>query len=112
MEPVLPHGTGLEARFEAELQTAVPGWQSGSEGIRHEPGAGRFVVVHPAGESVLEYERMGGEMVILRTFVPAALRGAGLAGRLVRAALAYARAEGLRVRAECSYVAAYLARTS
>jgi hypothetical protein len=110
MEPVMPRDTGLDARFEAELRAAVPGWRSGPGGIRHEPDAGRFVEEDPHGDCVLEYHRAGDEMVITHTFVPEALRGAGRAGELVRAVLDVARREKRTVRAECSYVAAWLAR--
>ena len=49
-------------------------------------------------------------LVLHHTEVPAALQGQGVAAALVQAALAWARAEGLRVRPVCSYVAAYMKR--
>jgi uncharacterized protein len=44
------------------------------------------------------------------TGVPLPLRGHGIAARLVAAALAHARSEGLRVDPRCSYVARYMQR--
>lgn len=49
-------------------------------------------------------------LVVHHTEVPPALRGHGLAGELVQAVLDWARAQGLRVRPTCSYVAAYMQR--
>ena len=55
-------------------------------------------------------ERMTGVMSIDHTHVPAPLEGRGIAAALVAATLAHARAQGLRVRPVCSYVAAYMRR--
>ena len=52
----------------------------------------------------------GGVMNIVHTEVPTQAEGRGVAAALVRAALAHARAEGLRVRPSCSYVRVYMRR--
>jgi len=80
-----------------------------AEGIGHRVGSA-FEAVFPEGRAVLEYERSGRCMAIVHTHVPEELRGRGLAGRLVRAALDHARAEGLVVEPQCSYAADWLAR--
>jgi uncharacterized protein len=49
-------------------------------------------------------------MRMTHTGVPLPLRGHGIAARLVAAALAHARSEGLRVDPRCSYVARYMQR--
>jgi predicted GNAT family acetyltransferase len=49
-------------------------------------------------------------MVVVHTEVSKALRGRGVAGVLVEAALAEARHRGWQVEATCSYVARYLER--
>ncbi|ROP26765.1 GNAT family N-acetyltransferase [Pseudokineococcus lusitanus] len=59
------------------------------------------VVAEPAGVDVL---------ALTHTVTDPARRGEGLAGRLVEAVLADVRREGLTVRPECSYVAAWFAR--
>lgn len=49
-------------------------------------------------------------MVFTHTLVPPELRGRGVAEKLVRAALAEARARGCRVVPQCSYVARFIER--
>ncbi len=79
--------------------------------VRHDPARGAFLVIEDGAESVLEYVASGPSTVsFVHTFVPPALRGRGIAERLVAAGLGWARAQGLRVTASCSYVAAYLGR--
>ena len=82
--------------------------------VTHNPQAARFeaVLSTPAGErlAICSYRLQGGVLVLHHTEVPAALQGQGVAARLVEAALAWARAQGLQVRPTCSYVAAYMRR--
>lgn len=78
--------------------------------IHHDGGNHRFEAVVDGHACVLEYALADGRMRILHTGVPAAVGGRGIAARLVRAALDWARREGLRVVAQCDYAAAYLAR--
>lgn len=54
-----------------------------------------------------EYDR---EVMLTHTFVPPALRGHGAAAELVKAALDWARDEGLKVVPACSYVRVYMRR--
>jgi len=58
----------------------------------------------------LDYRVAGETLVLVHTEVPAALGGRGLGSVLARAALDAARERGLKVRATCPFVAAYLAR--
>ena len=82
--------------------------------ITHHPAALRFERVLPGAEhgaiALCCYRRSGDVLVLHHTEVPPALQGQGLAGELVQGALDWARAEGLRVRPTCSYVAAYMRR--
>ena len=65
--------------------------------------------LHVDGETaVLEYKRADGALTLIHTEVPERLRGHHLGEHLVVAALAAARAEGLRVIPVCPYVRAYL----
>jgi predicted GNAT family acetyltransferase len=58
---------------------------------------------------VLSYAPAGADLLDLySTYVPPADRGRGVAGRLVQAAVAHARAEGLRIIPSCWYVAQWL----
>lgn len=78
--------------------------------VRHNPDEHRFETEIDGHVSVAEYQLRGTEMIMTHTFVPPELRGRGVAEKLVRAALEYARTERLRVVPACSYVAAYIER--
>lgn len=81
---------------------------TGPDAVRHDPGASRFTLTTDAGDAVLAYERRGERVAFTHTVVPEAARGQGVGERLVRGALAEARASGWTVVPECPFVAAYL----
>ena len=54
------------------------------------------------------YHRVNETIVFDHTEVPPALEGHGLAGRLTKTALEYARSQHLKVIARCSYVESYI----
>jgi predicted GNAT family acetyltransferase len=60
--------------------------------------------------AVAEYRRRGNAMFFIHTEVPPALKGQGIAGRLVRAALEDARTRHLAVIPFCPFVAGYIQR--
>jgi len=77
--------------------------------IEHQPARQRFVCEVDGHESVLEYLMLADRRVDFRyTFVPEALRGRGIAERLVRAGLAWARGQGYLIEASCWYVRRFL----
>ena len=78
--------------------------------IVHNEGAQRFEAHVDGGFARCDYRRVGNVLQLHHTEVPVALEGQGIAGQLVKAALEYARAEGLRVAPYCSYVRSYLKR--
>jgi predicted GNAT family acetyltransferase len=82
--------------------------------IRHNPAANRFeaTVDGLLCQAAYQLSEQAGStvMTIHHTGVPAALEGRGIAAQLVQAALGHARAQGLKVRPTCSYVAAYMRR--
>jgi uncharacterized protein len=79
--------------------------------LRHEPERRRFVAETPGGNGVLEYAIVdAGTLDYRHTFVPEALRGRGIASRLVAFALDYAAAEGRTVVPTCPFVAAMMQR--
>jgi uncharacterized protein len=78
--------------------------------VRHDAAARRFELMIDGRRSMLEYAVQGDRIVFTHTGVPPELRGQGVAARLVRAGLEYARAEGRRVVPQCSYVEAFLRR--
>lgn len=78
--------------------------------VRHDSRRRRFMAVVDGHEAELEYERHGDVLSLTHTGVPPEIGGRGVAGDLVRTALDYARAEGLKVQPVCSYAAAFMER--
>lgn len=78
--------------------------------VRHNEAEHRFEAEVEGMTSVADYEIRGEQMIFTHTFVPPALRGRGIAEKLVRVALEHARAQRLRVVPACSYVGAFTAR--
>lgn len=78
--------------------------------IQHDPSLRRFETMVEGHECMLDYALSGGRMLIRHTGVPSAVGGRGIAAALVRAALDWARGEGLRVVPQCSYAAAFVER--
>jgi uncharacterized protein len=65
--------------------------------------------MHVQGQTAfLSYQRFPDRFVIVHTEVPPALEGKGIAGKLVAAALDFARATHLRVIPLCPYVTGYV----
>ncbi len=78
--------------------------------VVHHAAASRFEVELDGELAVCSYRLQGDTMVVVHTEVPPRQQGRGVAAALVAAALAHARAHGLRVRPRCSYVAVYMRR--
>ncbi|PWK91961.1 GNAT family N-acetyltransferase [Fulvimonas soli] len=78
--------------------------------IRHDAAGQRFVAEVDGAQCVLEYGLAGQVMTITHTLVPAVVGGRGIAGELVRHALAAARGQGWKVVPACSYAAAWMER--
>ena len=79
----------------------------------HQPERQRFVVQSGDDEAVLEYRLLQNDGIdFTRTFVPEALRGQGVAEKLVRTGLGWAREQGYEIQAGCRYVALFLKRSS
>ena len=60
--------------------------------------------------AVAAYQREGGVITFTHTLVPHAIEGRGVGSKLVRAALDASRDAGLKVVAQCPFVAAYIKR--
>ena len=78
--------------------------------VVHNAAASRFEVILPEETALLTYRTAPGEIAFLHTDVPPGFRGRGLAAKIVRAALDFARAEHLKVLPYCPYVAAFMRR--
>jgi uncharacterized protein len=78
--------------------------------VQHNVAEHRFEATVDGHLCVAEYERSDGEIIFTHTYVSPELRGRGIAEKLVRTALEYARSESLRVIPQCSYVAVFVRR--
>ncbi|AXC15207.1 hypothetical protein ACPOL_5963 [Acidisarcina polymorpha] len=78
--------------------------------VKHNEPQSRFEVLHDEGTSVLDYEQTGGQLVLVHTGVPPPLQGQGIASSLAKAAVEYARSQGIKIVPQCPFVAAYVER--
>jgi hypothetical protein len=78
--------------------------------VRQNPARSRFELEVDGETAVASYRLADGVMTFTHTETPEHLRGRGIASQLVEGALQQARAQGLKVRAGCDFVRAYLAR--
>lgn len=77
--------------------------------IEHDTVAHRFLARVSSGTAILAYTPAGpGLLQLYSTYVPAPDRGRGIGGRLVEAALGYAREQGMRIIPTCWYVAQWI----
>jgi predicted GNAT family acetyltransferase len=76
--------------------------------VTDNPQASRFELT--VGDQVAElvYRRRADRLVLVHTKVPDALEGQGVGGRLVRAAISRAGAEGLTVVPLCTFAQGWL----
>lgn len=78
--------------------------------IAHNVGLHRFEALVEGNLARCDYRLDGNTMRLVHTEVPPALEGRGIAAKLVAAALAHAREQGLSVIPACSYVRTYMRR--
>lgn len=81
--------------------------------IVHDAEGCRFVCTVDAEESSVEYEVNGAHpplVDVVRTFVPASLRGKGIAAELLRRFSEHARESAWTVKPSCSYALHYYRR--
>lgn len=78
--------------------------------VRHNEPEHRFETEIEGHLAVAEYEVQGDRMIFTHTFSPPALRGRGIAEKLVRAGLEHARSSNYKVVPACSYVAVFIER--
>ena len=80
----------------------------GGEGVVDDAAHDRFVLTQDGALAELVYCRDGDRLILLHTEVPERLRGRGIGGRLVRAAVEWAAADGLTVVPSCPYARRWL----
>lgn len=78
--------------------------------IRNNTALSRYELNLDGAIAFANYQLAPGKVVITHTETPPALRGRGMASKLVQGALEQIRAEGLKVVAGCSFVVDYLAK--
>ena len=79
--------------------------------IQHDADNQEFTTTRDGHGAELAYSRPAeGVIDFTHTFVDEALRGQGVADELARTGLAFARAEHLKVRTSCSFMASFVQR--
>lgn len=78
--------------------------------VTHNQEAHRFEATVNGLRSLITYRRFPDRLVLQHTEVPSPLERQGLAAKLTRTALDFARANHLRVVPLCPYVASFLRR--
>jgi predicted GNAT family acetyltransferase len=79
--------------------------------IDHDTAAHRFTAVVDGERAALDYTLAAGVMTITHTRVADPISGRGIAGELMKQAVATAHTQGWKIVPACSYAAAYLARS-
>jgi hypothetical protein len=74
------------------------------------PTRSRFEMALDGGTAFASYRRAGDVLIVPHTEVPAQLEGRGFGSMLVKGVLELARAQGLKVRPACPFVADYMRR--
>ena len=80
--------------------------------VKHDSGTQEFYVETPEGKALLHYEREGDALNFHHTFVPPALRGKGIAEKVVTEGFKYADEHHLKVIPSCPYVARFVMKNS
>jgi len=78
--------------------------------VRNNVAEGRYELAVDGEVAIAAYQRDGDVVVFTHTVTPDALRGRGVASRLVAGALADVRRQGLKALPRCEFVIAYLER--
>ncbi len=81
-----------------------------SSSVSHHPDQHRFSIEIEGHTGVIDYMDRGEVWALTHTYVPAELRGQGIAVKLVEAAFGAARKAGVKIDPQCSYVATYMQR--
>lgn len=78
--------------------------------VRNDTERQSYVIEHDGHTAYAAYELDGDTITFTHTVVPDVFRGMGIGSKLVEGALADVRAKGLKVVAQCPFVAAYIER--
>ncbi len=78
--------------------------------VIHAPSANAFIYEDGDKQAYVTYETYEGCLDVRKTFVPEELRGQGIAAQLVECAYTYAKHNGFKCTATCSYAMKWLER--
>ncbi len=78
--------------------------------VRHHEARRRFELEEEGAVGFLTYMLQDGRIVFTHTIVPPELEGRGIGSRIVKTGLEHARAQGLKVVPQCSFVRGYIER--
>ena len=78
--------------------------------VRDNPALHRFELEADGHTAAAYYQRTPGVITFTHTEVPPALSGRGIGSALARGALSSARAQGLKVVANCEFIGGYIAK--
>jgi uncharacterized protein len=101
-----------EASEESFPASDPPAWAMGEDAptvaVSNHTGRHRFEAQMAGHLAYLVYRLEPGEIILLHTEVPEAMRAFGVGKKLAHAALEFARRERLRVDPACPFVASYI----
>lgn len=78
--------------------------------VTQNPALSRFELEVDGHIAAAHYEQKGGVITFTHTEVPPELGGRGVGSQLAKGALDWVRALGLKVVAQCPFVAAYIGK--
>ncbi len=78
--------------------------------VVHNSAQKRFEIQIGDQIAMVKYILGSSEIIFTHTEVPEALEGHGIAGKMAKVAVEYAKAQGLRIRPTCPYIAEYIKR--
>jgi predicted GNAT family acetyltransferase len=81
-----------------------------TETFRHNSDKRRFELVSPAGMALADYVESKGNLLLPHVETDPALRGSGVAGRLMQAVVEHARQSKVKLVPTCPYAVAWFDR--
>ena len=78
--------------------------------VVHNPAQKRFEIQLGDQIAMVKYVLGSKEIIFTHTEVPTAFEGKGIAGKIAKVAVEYAKAQELRIRAFCPYMSSYIKR--
>ena len=78
--------------------------------VVHNPALKRFELQLGDQIAMVKYILGSSEIIFTHTEVPEAFEGQGIASKMAKVAVEYAKAQGLRIRPMCPYMAAWIKR--